>query len=140
MPALGWVTNLRRMGKQLVADFRDVPRAIYDLIKRKAYNRVSAEVYWDYEDAGRKLPRVLKAVALLGAEIPAVTSLAALESLYDTSGKLRFHGGITASRGHAGDNRGRQAVVALARGETSDRAETPAFGCMLHGAKPPTAA
>ena len=53
--------------------------------------------------------------------------------LYDASGQLRFHGGITASRGHAGDNRGRQAVVALAWGEKTERAETPAFGCLLHG-------
>ena len=58
--------------------------------------------------------------------------------LYDTSGKLRFHGGITASRGHAGENRGRQAVVAIASGEKTDRVETPPFGCMLHGAKTPT--
>ena len=87
MPALGWVGNLRRVGAQLVADFKQMPRKVWDAVKRKAYNRVSAEVYWDYADGGKKFPRVLKAVALLGADIPAVTNLGTLEGLYDQNGK-----------------------------------------------------
>lgn len=87
MPALGWVANLRRVGTQLFADIKGLPAKVYEAIRRKNYDRVSAEVYWDYEEGGKKLPRVLKALALLGAEIPAVTSLAALEALYDASGK-----------------------------------------------------
>jgi hypothetical protein len=43
---------------------------------------VSAEIYWNYQNAQGKWPRVLKAVALLGGEIPAVTSLKELEALY----------------------------------------------------------
>jgi hypothetical protein len=87
MPAIGWVTNLRRVGKQLYADLQNLPKKVYEAIKRKNYDRVSAEVYWDYnEGSGKVYPRVLKALSLLGAEIPAVTSLAALEGLYDASG------------------------------------------------------
>lgn len=51
--------------------------------------------------------------------------------LYDAQGRLLFSGGITAARGHAGDNAGREAIVAiLTRGETA-RTETPVFGCSL---------
>ena len=87
MPAIGWVYNLRRVGTKLLCDIRQMPRKVYDAVKRKNYDRVSAEVYWDYDLNGKIYPRVLKALSLLGAEIPAVTSLAALETLYDASGK-----------------------------------------------------
>lgn len=87
MPAIGWATNLRRVGTQLYCDLKDLPKRVYDAIKRKNYNRVSAEVYWDYTCNGKKWPRVLKALSLLGADIPAVTSLGALETLYDGEGQ-----------------------------------------------------
>jgi hypothetical protein len=52
--------------------------------------------------------------------------------LYDRAGQLRFQGGITSARGHAGDNRGASAVIAIARGEQSDGKRCPVFGCPLH--------
>ena len=53
--------------------------------------------------------------------------------LYSARGKLLFSGGITASRGHSGDNEGRSAIVSLlTRGEMGQR-ETPVFGCPLFG-------
>ena len=53
--------------------------------------------------------------------------------LYDADGALLFSGGITPSRGHAGDNDGRAAVVALlTAGHADERAPTPVFGCSLH--------
>lgn len=51
---------------------------------------------------------------------------------YDAAGVLRFHGGITAARGHEGDNRGASAVAALLRGEPGDVDFSPTFGCSLH--------
>jgi len=82
MPALGWVENLKRVGNKLVADFVDMPKVVYDAIKRKAYDRVSAEIYWGYKGKDGVLPRVLKAVSLLGADIPAIKELRPLrESL-----------------------------------------------------------
>lgn len=51
--------------------------------------------------------------------------------LYDAAGKLLFSGGITASRGHSGDNAGRSAIVSLVNAGTADRAETSVFGCPL---------
>jgi hypothetical protein len=51
--------------------------------------------------------------------------------LYDAGGRLLFRGGITAGRGHAGDNAGMSAVVALVRGESISQAQTPVYGCSL---------
>jgi hypothetical protein len=52
---------------------------------------------------------------------------------YDAAGALRFSGGITSSRAHAGDNPGRRALVALLNeaGPAVDR--TNVFGCSLVG-------
>jgi hypothetical protein len=52
--------------------------------------------------------------------------------VYDCRGKLRFHGGITAARGHAGDNVGESAVIAIALGEKSNAERSPVFGCPFH--------
>ena len=49
--------------------------------------------------------------------------------VYDCLGKLCFHGGITAARGHAGDNLGESAVIAIALGEISYVERSPVFGC-----------
>lgn len=51
--------------------------------------------------------------------------------LYDAAGQLLFSGGITGSRGHEGDNAGRQAVVSLLRFGQADHSETFVFGCAL---------
>ena len=54
--------------------------------------------------------------------------------IYDKAGTLVFHGGITASRGHEGDNAGRFAVEAILRGERPAVRETLIFGCSLREA------
>jgi len=51
--------------------------------------------------------------------------------LYATNGQLLFQGGITASRGHSGDNAGRSAITALVQGEPAVVLQTPVFGCSL---------
>ena len=51
--------------------------------------------------------------------------------LYGAQGELHHNGGITASRGHSGDNAGRSAVLALLHDGVAERKETPAFGCSL---------
>lgn len=58
--------------------------------------------------------------------------------LYDADGALAFSGGITAARGHAGDNAGRSAIVSLlghrAAEDASvagDEVTAPVFGCAL---------
>ena len=51
--------------------------------------------------------------------------------LYDPAGAVAFEGGITRSRGRVGDSAGRQAILALLRGESANSRETPTFGCPL---------
>lgn len=51
--------------------------------------------------------------------------------LYSADGHLLFSGGITAARGHAGDNEGREAIVALITTGATEKRETPVFGCPL---------
>jgi hypothetical protein len=53
--------------------------------------------------------------------------------LYDKNGRLAFSGGVTASRGHAGDNDGTDALAALLDAREAPLARTPVFGCPLHG-------
>ena len=51
--------------------------------------------------------------------------------LYDKDGNLQFSGGITAGRGHEGDNHGRSAIVSILTANETDRRQTPVFGCEL---------
>lgn len=51
--------------------------------------------------------------------------------LYDDQGRLLFTGGLTASRGHEGDNAGRAALRALLTARTPETPTTPVFGCPL---------
>lgn len=52
-------------------------------------------------------------------------------ALYDAQGQLVFDGGITASRGHSGDNAGRDAITAWLHGQTPEHTQTPVFGCLI---------
>ena len=56
--------------------------------------------------------------------------------LYDPDGRLIFKGGITASRGHSGDNAGRSAITAMLLGNIPRHGlpiTTRTFGCSLRG-------
>lgn len=75
-PAFGWIANIYREGKKLLADFADVPKRVAEAIKNKQYRQVSSEIIWNYKEG---MPRVLRAVALLGADIPEVKGLEPLD-------------------------------------------------------------
>jgi len=51
--------------------------------------------------------------------------------LYDGKGRLRYQGGITASRAHEGDNAGKQAVIEILRGQRDSQKSMPVFGCPI---------
>jgi hypothetical protein len=53
--------------------------------------------------------------------------------LYDSSGRLRFSGGITAARGHAGENMGRNELLAALDDTTPEAQRHSVFGCSLEG-------
>jgi len=60
--------------------------------------------------------------------------------LYGPTGNLLFHGGITAARGHAGDNPGQAAIVAMisSNSQLVTPISTPVFGCALWNDSPTT--
>lgn len=88
-PALGWVRNLRKVGKQLVADFVDVPRIIKEAIAKRLYRAVSIELLLGVSHNGKSYNHVLDAVALLGADQPAVNTLPDLQA-YLASRNAKF--------------------------------------------------
>jgi hypothetical protein len=60
--------------------------------------------------------------------------------VYDAEGRLLYRGGITRSRGHAGDNPGRRAVLALTTGADAETQRAPVFGCTLSDEEPTSTA
>jgi len=81
-PAAGWIKNVRKVGQSLKADFFNIPAKIADLISAKAYGRMSPEIYWNLKSGEKTYRRVLKAVALLGADTPACKTLDDFINLY----------------------------------------------------------
>ena len=51
--------------------------------------------------------------------------------LFGADGHLLFSGGLTAARGHAGDNAGERALLALLNNQTPAQTRTLVFGCSL---------
>ncbi|HEY1661433.1 MAG TPA: hypothetical protein VGI03_03355 [Verrucomicrobiae bacterium] len=51
--------------------------------------------------------------------------------LFNPRGQLLFRGGITGSRGHAGDNVGESAIISLGAGQSPGVEQTPVYGCSL---------
>jgi hypothetical protein len=51
--------------------------------------------------------------------------------LYDTQGRLLFHGGITQSRGHEGDSSGQQAIISFLENGVAESTRTEVYGCAL---------
>jgi hypothetical protein len=90
-PAIGWVSRIFKIGNKLFADFSDLPRTVYEAIKNKLYRTVSIELLFNVNSDGKKFNHVLDAVALLGADHPAVSSLADLDALL--AKRTVFNGG-----------------------------------------------
>jgi len=79
---LGYIANVRLDGSTLVADLEGVPNSITQMIEAGLYNAVSVEI--DMPSDGD--PH-LSGIAILGAELPAVDTLAALDTakIFSTS-------------------------------------------------------
>lgn len=80
-PAIGWVTKVYRQGTKLLADFKDIPAKVADLIAAHAYDKVSSEVYFNLSLDGKTYKRVLKNVAFLGADMPAVKDIKSISDV-----------------------------------------------------------
>ncbi len=84
LPAAGWLRNVRAAGGRLFADLAGVPGKLYELIRAGAYKKRSLEVLHNYRDeaTGRVYKHVAAGLALLGANLPAIGSLADIRALY----------------------------------------------------------
>jgi hypothetical protein len=91
----------------------------------------------DLWDAARQIPGVAVASDEEGVEaarFSVATSGHAV--LYDPDGRLLFSGGLTAARGHSGDNPGSAAIEGLLAHAGTGMDRTPVFGCGLSGGNP----
>lgn len=82
-PSAGWITSLKRSGNKLLATIKAIPSSIGELIKKQRYGRFSAEIYHNVEVGGKNFRRAVKAVALLGADTPAVGTTKDLVNVYE---------------------------------------------------------
>jgi hypothetical protein len=108
-----------------------VPLRIYLLfLQPKGYGEA-----WTKTDLWRKaslIPGVQLVLDPEGREAQLFSALTSGQTfLYGPDGHLRFSGGITAARGHAGDNAGLSALLSTLRGGENLR-HTPVFGCKLN--------
>lgn len=105
--AAGWISNLRRDGDFLVADFVDVPDEVAKMIKEKRLRHRSVEAARNLELYGNEYAFVITAVALLGTELPAVNGLRDIAAAYIAAGigmeQNKAYGFIKASEGNEED-------------------------------------
>ena len=89
---------------------------------------------WEQTDVVRSASRIRRAQVILdanGAEAERFGGFTSGQTfLYDDRGALRFAGGITSLRGHAGLNRGRADVIDIANGR-AESGTHPVFGCAI---------
>jgi hypothetical protein len=85
-PALGWVTALEARGDRLVATFGHVPALVRHAVAAHLYRHVSSEIAYQVTYHGERIGKVLVGVALLGADLPAVSNLADLGAYLSARG------------------------------------------------------
>ena len=86
----------------------------------------------------RAIPAVETVDDVGGREADRLGALSSSEAaLYDPSGALRFHGGITGARGFTGPNPGEQAVLAVLHGDAERLRRSAVYGCSLQGPHTP---
>lgn len=99
------------------------------------YRPPDAEAGWERSDLwehASTIPGVEVRVDEDGAEAARFgASVSGQVVLFDRDGSLLFHGGITAGRGHSGDNDGRSAIIDHVRGARPQIDETPVYGCAI---------
>ena len=78
-PALGWLSNFRVIGQQLLADILNMPDVLHRALAAGLWKQRSAEVSWSEQSGWEVL-----ALALLGADLPAIAGLPDLENYLST--------------------------------------------------------
>jgi hypothetical protein len=92
-PNAGEIINVKRLNntKKIIAEFSNVPEEIVTLIEGGQYKRVSSEIYVDYIDSkGESHGPALRAVAILGADIPKIKTLKDLTLIYNSEEEQHY--------------------------------------------------
>ena len=86
-PALGWVTDIRLNNdtQKLEAVFDITSPVVMQAMYKQMYRTVSVEMYEDVQYKGKDFKFVITAVALLGADLPAVNNLNDLTKYFSNS-------------------------------------------------------
>lgn len=90
-------------------------------------------VHSDTWETARRMSGVTLVVDDQGAEADRFGALTSGHTvLYSAAGALEFSGGITAARGHVGENSGERNVVSLVSTGKAESSRHEVFGCGLH--------
>lgn len=82
-PALGWLKNVKLKGEKIVADLTNIPEVLMKAMKKGLFKQVSVEI-GNTKSVG---PHVT-ALAVLGADLPAVKSLKDLDQYFSEKNDL----------------------------------------------------
>ena len=93
LPSAGWPTKLWRDGDKLKANLGGLAQVVAKAIRLRRYSGVSAEIYDNPPEGVEGEGKVLRRIALLGADVPQVKSLADLPMPTDShSEQFANHG------------------------------------------------
>lgn len=99
------------------------------------YRPSDAKPGWEDTEVTRAAHRLLRTRVVIDADGTDAKRFGGFTSgqtyLYDANGRLRFSGGVTSLRGHAGMNRGRADVIRIANAPAT-RGTHPVFGCAIN--------
>lgn len=122
---------------ELNAIIEKVPRDVQTSVL--VYRPSEFPAGWEQTDvvrAAARLPRTDVVIDRDGREAARFGGFTSGQTfLYDDHGRLRFEGGITSLRGHAGINRGRVDIIDIANARAATGSH-PVFGCAI--ATPPS--
>ena len=109
------------------------PRTLRTLVF--VYRPKESAAGWEQTDVTRAAAGLRRTTLVIDEDGAAARRFGGFTSgqtfLYDREGRLRYAGGVTSLRGHAGLNGGRAAVIRLANTE-SGKATHPVFGCAIN--------
>jgi hypothetical protein len=118
--------------KELEAVIEKAPRSVRTFVL--VYRPREFPANWERGDVYDSAKRLRRAKVLIDDDGNEAARFGGFTSgqtfLYDAEGKLRFEGGITLLRGHAGLNSGRAGIIHIANTGTG-KGSHPVFGCAI---------
>ena len=118
--------------EELQAILEKAPASVHTYVL--VYRPSGVEAGWEKTQVVENASKLRRAKVILDEEGRMADLFGGFTSgqtfVYDDRGELRFAGGITSLRGHAGINGGREGVIGILRSRTGT-GEHPVFGCAI---------